>query len=49
MSPVKRWRDMRKSDITLEQLVGRFEVANRAEGKSLATLRGYEQNLDLFL
>src|SRR3990170_2953993 len=49
MSPVKRWRDMRKSDIILEQLISHFQVANRAEGKSPATLRWYEQNLDLFL
>ncbi len=49
MSPTRRWRDVQMSDITLEQLVDHFQLANRAEGKSPKTLSWYQQNLDLFL
>lgn len=49
MSPTRRWKDVRKGEIDLEQLLGYFQVANRAEGKSPATLSWYEQNVGLFL
>lgn len=49
MSRRRRWQDVPMSDITLEQLVNHFQLANRAEGKSPKTLSWYQQNLDLFL
>jgi hypothetical protein len=38
---------MRAGDIILEQLATYFQVANRAEGKSPATIRWYEQKMPL--
>jgi hypothetical protein len=35
----KGWKKMRAGDVTLEQLTTYFQVSNRAEGKSPATIR----------
>ena len=38
-----------KSALNLEQLKGRYELANRAERKSSATVAGYNQILSAFI
>ena len=38
-----------KSALNLEQLKGRYELANRAEGKSSATVVGYNQIISAFI
>jgi len=49
MGTSKGLKKMRAGDVTLEQLATYFQVSNRAEGKSPATIRWYEQNIALFL
>ena len=48
MSPSRRWKELRKGEIDLDQVASYFHVANRAEGKSPATVSWYDQNLGLF-
>ncbi len=38
-----------KSALNLEQLKGRYELANRAEGKSSSTVAGYNQIISAFI
>jgi site-specific recombinase XerD len=49
MGTSKGLKKMRAGDVTIEQLATYFQVSNRAEGKSPATLRWYEQNIALFV
>jgi hypothetical protein len=49
MGTSKGWKKMRAGDVTLEQLATCFQVSNRAEGKSPATIRWYDQNIALFV
>jgi hypothetical protein len=49
MAASKGRKKMRAGDATLEQLAMYFQVSNRAEGKSPATIRWYEQNIALFV
>ena len=38
-----------KGALNLEQLKSRYELANRAEGKSSATVAGYNQIISAFI
>jgi len=49
MGTSKGWKKMRAGDVTLEQLATYFQVSNRAEGKSPATIRWSDQNIGLFV
>jgi integrase/recombinase XerC/integrase/recombinase XerD len=40
-----RWEQMDKSQITLDKLLGMYDIYNRSEGKSPKTLRFYDQNI----
>ena len=40
---------MNKSDIHLQDLIKYFDTYNRSDGKSPATLRWYNQTLNMFL
>ena len=40
-----RWEQMDKSQITLDKLLGMYDIYNRSEGKTPKTLRFYNQNI----
>ncbi len=45
----RRWSQVQKNDLSLEKLVGQFQIANQAEGKSPRTVHWYDERLGMFL
>ncbi|MCP4694972.1 MAG: site-specific integrase, partial [Desulfobacterales bacterium] len=44
-----RWKTMKRHSITLEELIRHYEVLNRSEGKSPATVHYYNEKLNAFI